>query len=165
MAIKGKAESETQLYDPIRKFLHSAFLTKFGNCYLETTASGRFGETLKEAVRQDIIFSFVGKKASPDLTGFIRGKSGIDGFITVEIKPGKITLQDIYQAKLYGDLFNAKYALLISPQLIPEEIKRLHKNLFILNRFMSGWLIYVGQWQGESLNQIIKVNWFPESPF
>ena len=83
MATKRKTESEERLYEPIRDFLHSTFLSKLGNCHLEITASGRFGEKLKEAVRHDIIFTFVGKKASPDLTGFIRDESGIKAFITV----------------------------------------------------------------------------------
>lgn len=165
MATKRKAESEEGLYKPVREFLHSTFLAKFSDCHLEITASGRFGETLKKAVRHDIIFAFLVKKASPDLAGFIRNQFGINDFITVEIKPGKITVQDIYQAKLYGDLFSAKYALLISPQPVPEEIKRLHQNLFILNRFMSGWQVYIGQWEDESSNRVIEASWFPKSPF
>ncbi|GAH95239.1 unnamed protein product, partial [marine sediment metagenome] len=79
------------------------------------------------------VFSFL-RTASPDLTGFVL-KNGVDistasrldveSFITVEVKPTRITLQDIYQAKMYGDLFYAKYALLISPEIIGEEIRRL----------------------------------------
>ena len=162
---KGKREPEEALYEPIREFLHSKFSARFGDCHLEITASGRFEETLKKAVRHDIIFAFLGKKASPDLAGFTQDESGIKDFITVEIKPGKITLQDIYQVKLYGDLFSAKYALLISPQPVPEEIKRLQQNLFILYRFMSGWYVYIGQWQDELSNEVIENSWFPESPF
>jgi hypothetical protein len=164
VATKGKREPEETLYEPVREFLHQKFSAKFGNCHLEITARGRFEETLKKAVRHDIIFAFLGKKASPDLVGFIQDEFGIKDFIIVEVKPGKITLQDIYQAKLYGDLFSAKYALLISPQPVPEEIKRLNQNLFILYRFMSGWQVYIGQWQGESFNEVIENSWFPETP-
>ena len=164
MVAKSKQEPEEALYEPVRQFLHSKFAAKFGNCYLEITAKGHFEETLKRAVRHDIIFAFLGKKASPDLAGFIQGEFGIRDFITVEVKPGKITLQDVYQAKLYGDLFNAKYALLVSPASVPEEIKRLHQNLSVLYRFMSGWRVYLGQWQDEP-NEVVENNWFPESPF
>ncbi len=53
MATKRKAESE--LYEPVKEFLHSRFSAKFGNCHLELTASGRFGETLKKAVRHETL--------------------------------------------------------------------------------------------------------------
>jgi hypothetical protein len=164
VASKSKREPEQVLYEPVRDFLHSKFTAKFGNCYLDITAKGHFDETLKKAVRHDIIFAFLGKKASPDLAGFIKNEFGVKDFITVEVKVDKITLQDIYQAKLYGDLFAAKYALLISPAPIPEEVKRLHRNLFILHRFMSGWRVYIGQWQ-EELKEVTENSWFPEPPF
>ncbi len=88
-------------------------------------------------------------------------KSGVQDFITVEIKREVVTIQHVYQAKMYGDLFRAKYALLISPEPIPEEIKRLHRQLSLLNRFMSGWKVYIGSWS-ESRE---SMSWFPESPF
>ncbi|GAH56476.1 unnamed protein product, partial [marine sediment metagenome] len=133
-------------------------------CQLEITADGSFSASLKNAVRHDIIFAFLGKKASPDLVGFMRGQYGIDDYIVVEVKRDAVTLQDIYQAKMYGDLFSARYALLLSPEPVPEEIKRLHGNTFILNRFMSGWQVCIGQWE-ESSNKVTKDGWFPQSPF
>jgi hypothetical protein len=164
VASEGRREPEQVLYKPVRDFLHSKFAAKFGNCYLEITAKGHFDEALKKAVRHDIIFAFLRKKASPDLAGFIRNEFGVKDFITVEVKLDRITLQDIYQAKLYGDLFSAKYALLISPVSIPEEVKRLHQNLFILYRFMSGWRVHIGQWRDES-KEVAENSWFPEPPF
>lgn len=155
---------EKSLYEPVAKHLHSAFSAKFGNCHLEITARGQFNESIKRVVRHDIIFGFLGRKASPDLVGFIRDEYGIKDYIVVEVKRGKVTLQDIYQTKLYGDLFGAKYALLISPTPVPEEIKRLHKNLFILYRFMSGWHVYVGEWD-EAFQEVRANSWFPDSPF
>ena len=174
MKAEDKRLSEKALYVPTKEFLHSKFLKTFGNCHLEITASGHFGETLKKAVRQDIIFAFLKRGVSPDLAGFITKDSRIQDFITVEIKSKKITLQDIAQAKLYGDLFSARYAFLISPRPIPEEIKRLHRNLFILSRFTSNYGTYIGQLQFGQPETIfapvlpvgvIKENWFPESPF
>ena len=82
----------------------------------------------------------------------------------MEIKREKVTPQDIYQAKMYGDLFQAKYALLISPEQIPEEIRRLQQQLFIINRFMSGWVVYIGQWEVMAGSGFVTM-WFPESPF
>jgi len=142
----------------------SAFAAKFENCHMEITAGGRFGETLKSVVRYDIIFSFLGKKASPDLAGFIRSEYGVKDYIIVEVKRSKLTLQDVYQVKLYGDLFSARYALLISPEPVPEEIKRLNQSLFVLSRFMTGWQTHLGQWNPIS-NKVLETSWFPESPF
>ena len=172
MATNSNKTAEKELYEPIKKYLEKAFRQKFGNCYLETTAEGAFSNTIKSVVRHDIIFSFLGKKASPDLTGFIHGggskwvvlsMSSIKDFITVEIKKGKITLQDIYQAKMYGDLFQAKYALLISPETIPEEIKRLDKRLFVTYRYMSGWYLHIGEWFTFEDETGVS-GWLPHSP-
>lgn len=161
-------ESEKALYEPIREGLKSTFSTAFGYCYLEKTANGRFSETIKKAVPYDIIFTFLKRGVSPDLVGFIRDDvlgNSIKDLITVEIKLGDITLQNIYQAKLYGDIFNAKYALLISPQPINEEIKRLQRDLSILGRFMSGFIVYIGQWQDYPPFKVPEFDWFPRSPF
>lgn len=178
MATKGRKALEKELYDPVKRHLEDRFRQKFGfgNCYLEITADGSFSDTLKSFVRHDIVFSFLGKKASPDLAGFIiregapplwaptLSRSDIKDFITVEIKREKIAPQDIYQAKMYGDLFQAKYALLISPEPIPEEIRRLNQNLFVTYRFMSGWYLHIGQWFGQA-NSIAESRWLPHSPF
>lgn len=173
MTTNSRKALEKELYEPIKEYLKRVFTQKFGHCILETTAEGTFNDTLKSVVRHDIIFSFLGKKASPDLTGFIQREpakwdpsyvpSIVKDFITVEIKKEKITLQDIYQAKMYGDLFQAKYALLVSPNRIPEEIKRLDQKLFITHRFMGGWYLYIGYWMvgGNAIEQ----NWLPHSPF
>lgn len=163
---------ESDLYEPTREFLHSKFLKNFGNCYLEITASGHFEETLQKAVEEDIILAVLKRGYSPDLVGFIEDKRGIKDFITVEIKLGKISLKDIGQAKIYGDLFRARYALLITPQPIPEIIRRLHRKVFILNRVTQGY-IHIGQLKfGQPATisgpvlpvEVIKEDWFPESP-
>ena len=174
MTASSKKAAEKELYEPIKKYLETAFRKKFGNCHLEVTADGSFSEQLKGVVREDIIFSFLGRKASPDLVGFIHNQrdhwfviqssSDIQDFITVEIKRGKITLQDVYQAKMYGDLFQAKYALLISPEPIPEEIRRLDQRLFVTYRYMSGWYLYIGEWSSFA-NTIEEYRWLSKSPY
>lgn len=169
---------EKELYEPIKEYLEEAFKQKFGSCHLETTANGVFSGLLKSVIRHDIIFSFMGKAASPDLAGFIftgpllwsapsmiKDSPSIKDFITVEIKRGKITPQDIYQAKMYGDLFSAKYALLISSEPIPEELRRLDEQLTITGRFMSGWVVYIGEWTGTSGSEMYEYRWLPHSPF
>ena len=172
MSTNTNKTPEKELYEPIRGHLIAAFemSDKSSICWLDTTAGGVFSDTLKRVVPHDIIFAFLGKRASPDLTGFMCSRdrsvplsiSDVKSYITVEIKKEKITLQDIYQAKMYGDLFQAKYALLISPEPIPEEIRRLDQRLFITYRYMTGWYVYIGQWYGKAY-EIRK--WLPRSPF
>lgn len=175
MSAANSKIAERELYKPLKEYLERVFKKKFGNCYLEITANGVFSSTLKRVVRHDIIFSFLGKKASPDLTGFIHmkgsnwataleGPSIVKDFITVEIKRGNITIQDIYQAKMYGDLFQAKYALLISPEGPTEEIRRLDKQLFVTHRYMSGWYLYIGDCF-TSEDETAVGFWFPHDPF
>jgi len=167
---------EEELYEPVKKYLIRMLKRNFSNYHLEITARGTYSETLKHLVRHDIAFSFL-QKAPPDLTGFVLKEganarvarsSDVMGFITVEVKPDKVRIQDVFQAKMYGDLFYAKYALLVSPDIIGEEIRRLHEKLHILNRFRD-WKVYVGQVSIEqSVRSIIKVKdciWFPETPF
>jgi len=173
MAYKAKKPLERELYKPVKEYLEARFKESLTHCYLEITSEGKFSQELKRLIPHDIIFSFLGKQASPDLVGFTWttdnlwlfllpiARSGVKDFITVEIKREPITLKDVYQAKMYGDLFRAKYALLISPEPIPEEIKRLHRRVFVLYR-VTDWKVYIGSWN-ESTNAV--ESWFPEAPF
>lgn len=165
---------EQELYEPIRRYLASLLQRSFDCHHLEVTANGAYSQTLRHFVRHDIVFSFL-KTASPDLTGFVlkngvdislASSSDVESFITVEVKPTKITLQDIYQAKMYGDLFYAKYALLISPEIIGEEIRRLHKRLRVLNRFRD-WKTYVGEVVIQDVQKVVVQDciWYPGTPF
>ncbi len=169
---KTRKPHERELYEPIKEYLTKSFTQKFGNCFFFFTVGRPLSSTLKSVVRHDIIFYFLRKKA-PDLAGFIARKQSewvassvpsiVQDYITVEIKRNKITLEDIYQAKMYGDLFQAKYALLISPERIPEEIKRLDQNTYVTRRYMSGWYVHVGYWISHA--NVIEQNWLPRSPF
>ena len=177
MCVPSKRSSKTaerELYEPIKEYLIEAFTEKFGNCHLEITANGVFSDRIQKVVRQDIIFAFLGKKASPDLTGFVHSKgselvlvyspSVVQDFITVEIKAERISIQDIYKAKMYGDLFQARYALLISPEVIPEDLRRLDNQLFVTRRFMNGCLVHIGKWHAYEGDTIIS-DWLPRPPF
>ena len=191
MQRKMKMPREEELYKPVNEYLTQKLKTNHPNCYLEVTAHGTFSETLKRVVGQDIVFSFL-KTESPDLTGFIlrpaadvrfAGTKDVKSFMTVEVKRGKVTLKDVYQAKRYGDLFCAEYALLVSLDPVPEEIRRLHRQLSVLNRFqglkvrrskakgwkVAAWKVYIGQAFIKQLDtltiEIQDMIWFPQTPF
>lgn len=152
---------EKELYPLIRYELGNKFKSQGQPCYLEITADGKFSETIKSAIREDIIFTFLKKKASPDITGWTSAKE----FIVAEVKNEKITIQDIYQTKMYMDLFRAKYGFLISTEPLPTEIKRLHERFWILNTTSYGYtIVTLTQFDPEN-KKFNEESWFPESPF
>ena len=118
---------ERDYYEKIKSKLEELLRDKTGNVYLEQTADKSFSDTLKSVIPRshEIIFSFLKvRETRPDITGYITNKHGSDHFIVAEIKLNSLKLEDIYQLRKYADLFNARFAFLISLQPVPEEIKR-----------------------------------------
>jgi hypothetical protein len=152
---------ENDLYEPIRTYLLEKFNVKFKNTILEDTHAGGFSPKIKKEipVYNEIIFSFL-KNEKPDLIGYVKEDYGVK-YITVEIKNIPINLNDVYQAKKYADLFQARYGFLISSKTIPIEIKRLHNRTYILRTLISENLI-LAEWN-ISKNEMI--DWFEKSPF
>ena len=170
-----RQKREHEYYPLMQECLMAKFLDKFDNCCLEITADGRFSEILKSKIPRgrEIIFSFLRRGLSPDLTGFIEQKYSND-FITVEIKNGKIRLQDIYQAKMYADLFYSKYAFLLSKTPIPYEIINLSKTAVfdLLSTAPRGVrLAQFSIYRRKPVNTeklvctILPHTWLPENPF
>jgi len=156
------AKKERRLYEPVRKLLSETLKTKSPEIHLEITADKLFSNKLKSKVgdNRDIIFLFL-KEAAPDIIGFIKEQYS-SAFIVVEIKSEKLKLDDIYQTRKYADLFDAKYALLVTSEEIPEELKRLSRVVFSL--------LYIGSYRTFSLVQFDEKNnafveYFPENPF
>ena len=87
-----KKALEKELYEPVRKHLESKFKEVFEDCHLEITANGLFSDELKSVVQHDIVFSFLGKSASPDLAGF--AKVGFPGMITFYTDIKFITVEE-----------------------------------------------------------------------
>ena len=160
-----KVQREKAYYEPIKTKLEELIKTKFSNFHLEITADKKFSNKLKAEIsphrHKDIIFRFL-NEAAPDITGFIRGEYSTD-FIVVEIKNEEIKIDHIYQTRKYAELFNAKYALLISTKEIPEEIKRLSRVVYSL---LSGGYSYekttLVYFDAERRD---FVEWFEKNPF
>lgn len=151
-----------QTYYPLVKDLLEEQLKLAGvNAHLEITAYKKFSNTLKGAINRnrDIIFNFL-REAAPDITGFIKGDYHAD-FIVVEIKNAVLKLDDIYQLKKYADLFDAKYALLVSTEEIPEELIRLSKVTFPLFQLSH----YSKQLALVHYRQDSESSWHPKNPF
>ncbi|RKX63612.1 MAG: hypothetical protein DRP34_01565 [Thermodesulfobacteriota bacterium] len=158
-----KVRKEKQLYEVIKERLEEILKAKFNDFYLEITADTGFSNKLKSEIPRgrEIIFNFL-KKARPDITGFVKENS-FSYFIVVEIKNSSIELDDIYQTKKYAQLFGAKYALLISTNEIPEEIKRLDKT--INPDFLSGAYGYRIVLVHLDINKKEFVEWYEKKPF
>ncbi len=162
---------EKELYGKVKSEFDRLFNHKFGTCHLEITASGTFSEKLKAKVKQDIVFTFIkrmkgSESRSPDIAGFSADTSilGADHFITIEFKDEPLTLWHVYQAKMYAELFDAEFGLLVSTKPIPAELKRLHQVHFILNRFRHGTRLCLVEFDPKT-SKIIHDSWFPDPPF
>ena len=111
-------KTERETYPHIKSWLEEQLKTRFTDFYLEITADRKFSNTLKQQIdrNRDLIFNFL-KEAAPDITGFVKGDYSKE-FIVVEIKNKPIKLEDIYQSRKYAELFDARYALLVSTKEI-----------------------------------------------
>lgn len=163
--------TEKEFYKKIRDYLEHRFRydkleESDYSVYLAITSEGKIPEKIQNQVpaQYEIIYSFLKKKNSPDLTGFVKSGYSVPDFVTVEIKNDTITLEDVYQAKRYADLFQAKHGFLISTKPIPTTIRRLCQRIPILNIMGTGSQLKLAQFDVER-NRIWRRNWFPESPF
>lgn len=115
--------AEADLYFPVQMKLSEKLSSVTDNSYLETCATKGFSETVKAAIpeNREILFAFTGKR--PDIVGYV-GRAFRKDLIMVEVKESLI-IDDIYQAKMYKEVFAARYNFLITAAPIPEAIKRL----------------------------------------
>lgn len=158
-------KTERQHYQVVKDWLQEYLEQRFPSSYLEITASGKFSERLKAHIGQhrDIVFRFL-REAAPDITGFVGGDAS-RGFVVVEVKARTIKLDDLYQARKYAELFDARYALLVSTEEIPQEIIRLSQVVFPYLPAIPayGRLTLVRFQKGTDVAW--SASWFPEDPF
>jgi len=170
MNTKITYQKENDLYKPIKETLENVLNSKYSEFLLEITAYGHISNKIKEKIsgNREIIFHFL-KEASPDITGYVKNEDpmafffeGSDYFfIVIEVKTEKIKLDHIYQIKKYAELFDAKLALLITLEEIPEELKRLSKvNKQLLSN--KEYQIVISQYD---LVGVEFKEWFPKNPF
>lgn len=155
---------ERDYYGPIKSQLEEKLREKGIDAYLELTADANFSETLKSTIPHghEIIFSFL-QSSRPDMTGYLIPTYGSKDFVVTEIKRDSLKLDYIYQLRRYADLFNAQFAFLVSPQPIPEELKRLIKTIpQLLNSANWRQVFVLVQFDLEK-NEFSE--WFPENPF
>jgi hypothetical protein len=156
-------KKEKDYYCILKSQLDDLLKSRFSEFHLEITATKTFSNKLKAEIPEyrNLIFHFL-KEAPPDITGFIKQQYTTEFFIA-EFKKETLRLDHIYQARRYAELFDAGYALLITTEEIPEELKRLSKIVppLLCLRFGHSKLALVrfDEQQGRF------VEWFEENPF
>lgn len=154
---------ERAYYEFVRVWLETLLKPKTSMLHLEVTADRQFSNTLQAQIDQhrEIIFSFL-KDARPDITGFLTSKpDSTREFIVVEVKLTPIKLDDIYQIRKYAELFEASYALLVTPHEIPERIVRLARVVYPLLSLPGYKRVTLARLREDGAN----VDWLPEAPF
>ena len=127
---------EIELYEPIKRILQEKF-GKLGECYIEIT-SKKIGNTIKSKLDDNLLFFLNAEKIYPDLTGYVV-ESGTSNLIVAEVKSEKIKVRDIYQIKMYSELFHSKYTFLISSEPLSEEIRRYLKMTPAILSYSAGY--------------------------
>jgi len=124
---------EKDLYRGVKEALTKEIRGK--EVYLEVTAfGGKMSERLEHSLDTQAFFFIKTEKHSPDVMGYVIEAESSLGFgilsqeqmnrIIAEIKDDPISIADFYQAKRYGEVFDAKYSFLISNKPMPEEVRR-----------------------------------------
>jgi hypothetical protein len=154
--------AEADLYLPVQMTLLEQLGTVTDNPYLETCATKGFTETFKAAIpeHREISFAFMSKR--PDIVGYTDTGFKKD-LITVEVKES-LTIDNIYQAKMYKEVFAARYNFLITRDTIPDAIKRLCRQtpaiLHSLGDDSYSFLVIARFHLGGGF-----IDWFPDNPF
>jgi hypothetical protein len=154
-------KGERSKYELIKVWLEQILKEKYASFHVEITADRQFSNVLQAQIdsNRDLIFAFL-KEAAPDITGFVKKDSTSPReFLVVEVKTTPIKLDDIYQVRKYAELFDARYALLVSDWEIPEKIVRLSRVVFPLLTLPAYKQITLVNWAGTAFT------WFPECPF
>ena len=151
---KAEANTEESLYKPIRDYLMGLF-SKYiipdkkphymtapyeheeENPYLAITGKKRkFNEKLKKGLDDETLNIINSEGKFPDIIGYVKRKrNSKKELITVEIKNRPVNLRDVIQARLYQEIFKARFGLLISSKGITEERVR-----FLLDKKIGKWI-------------------------
>jgi hypothetical protein len=155
--------AEADLYDLVDAKLAEQLSGVAANFYLETAAAKGFSETVKAAIPsgREIVFSFLRRR--PDIIGYVNREYAKD-LITVEVKEKSLDIEDIYQAKMYKEVFGARYGFLVTAGPIPEALKRLCKQTYpIQHSANDSTYSFLAIAQFHRAGGFIE--WFEENPF
>ncbi len=132
--IQLKASDEEDLYEPILNSLKEMIKdSEVKDCLLEITSRG-ITPSMEREVDDPAFYFLKEERQQPDIMGYVveeesRVGLGLDVFdaksrVIVEVKKNRVGITDIYQTKRYAEVFDAKYAFLISAGPLEEGIRR-----------------------------------------
>lgn len=164
---------EKTLYEPIKKALEEEF-EKFGECHFEITAKGEISNKIKNSLDDFALYIINVERFSPDIMGYVIKRltdrplneilSNKKELVVVEVKH-EIKIKDIYQAKQYGEIFNAKYTLLIYTKPMSEEKRRFFEKRPVILSHTAGYQnVTIAQFD-EGTGKIKDDSWYKYSPF
>lgn len=164
-------KDERLLYEPARRALEKYF-KKFGECHLEVTSEGAISEPLKDLLEEHTPLTLYLNSIEsfrPDLTGWFAKEYyqayGKKEIIVVEVKKEKPEIKDIFrQARVYGEVFGAKHSLIVTPEPIPAQKRKiLEDRPVILSYSDNREQVRICQLNVEK-EEIMKDSWFPSPP-
>src|SRR5882762_8313148 len=155
--------TERSYYESVKHWLEQIIKEKYASFHLEVTANKQFSNALQSQIDpyRELVFAFL-KEAAPDITGFVKkDSSSLREFVVVEVKTTPIKLDDIYQTRKYAELFDARYALLLSTSEIPEKITRLSRVVYSLLALPAYKQLTLVRFEESGS----RTTWLPECPF
>lgn len=149
-------ENEEAMYpDIIESIKH--YMKFYGYTYDIFETWHEFNPNLSKKYQKEIdILGTIGK---PDLMVIYNDKNSIEKTLIIEVKKENITLINIAQAKMYGDIFNTDKVFLVGPYELRRQIKQyfdVNRNIF---RFSENRTIKYVQFKDKKL---LLQNAFPE---
>lgn len=160
-------EREGRFYPGIRNALQSYFCSGSVNCLFEVTAEG-ISDKLQGELGDEILFLLRSRELRPDILGHVEHPVGSKAFyfheffVAAEVKEGSPTINDLFQAKKYGEIYEAAVTLLVSNEKPEERVVRLLKRRPVLLHLpMSMHSVYLCKFSEK--NGTIDW-WYPEPP-
>lgn len=139
---------EYEMYSDIRVSLN-AYFSLYGTSAKVFITDKSYPEEIKDLYAREI--DILGNDMHPDLMAIYNDKNGNTQLLIVEAKKNQLTIKDIAQGKMYGDIFRAKAVLMVSPY----DLRKSIKDYYLFNKriltFDSDKIIYTIKLENKKL--------------
>ena len=128
-----RVRKEEPLYEPVLNTLRTVLSCNYVESEIQTIPVSRenpylkitkrsIPEAIKKVLDSKALQALSVEELRPDIMGFVKRKSSSPKeLITVEVKATPITINNVWQAKLYQHFFNPTFNLLVSSKGISEK--------------------------------------------
>lgn len=118
---------EYEMYKDIRDSLN-VYFSLYGIDAKVFITDKSYPEEIKNLYSREI--DILGNDMHPDLMAIYTDKNGIQQLLVVEAKKNHLTIKDIAQGKMYGDIFRAKAVLMVAPY----DLRKSVKDYYVFNK-------------------------------